>query len=194
MKSVSTRRRVVGALAGVVLGATAMAVGAGPVGAKAPPPGCDNRDNNSERKLLECVSVEGVREHQAALQAIADANGDTRSSGTSGYDASVAYAAGKLRAAGYDVTIQEFDFDFFDDNSSVQTAPTPGDYPVFSARVHPTDRRDRYRCPGPGRCGHPPGSAPNSNTSGCEAADFAGFPTGGVALMQRGTCAFTRRC
>lgn len=28
----------------------------------------------------------------------------------------------------------------------------------------------------------------NTSTSGCEAADFAGLPTGGIALMQRGTC------
>ena len=27
-------------------------------------------------------------------------------------------------------------------------------------------------------------------TSGCEAGDFAGFPAGAIALMQRGTCAF----
>ena len=31
---------------------------------------------------------------------------------------------------------------------------------------------------------------PNSNTSGCEAADFAGFPVGAIALMQRGSCGF----
>ena len=28
------------------------------------------------------------------------------------------------------------------------------------------------------------------STSGCEAADFAGFPAGNIALIQRGTCAF----
>ena len=31
---------------------------------------------------------------------------------------------------------------------------------------------------------------PNSNTSGCEASDFAGMPAGSVALVQRGTCGF----
>ena len=35
-----------------------------------------------------------------------------------------------------------------------------------------------------------PALPPNSNTSGCEAADFAGFPAGGIALMQRGSCGF----
>ena len=32
---------------------------------------------------------------------------------------------------------------------------------------------------------------PSSNTSGCEIGDFAGFPAGGIALIQRGTCGFT---
>jgi hypothetical protein len=43
---------------------------------------CDNRVNNTSEKLLECVTVDGVRAHQAALQAIADANGSTRAAGT----------------------------------------------------------------------------------------------------------------
>jgi Zn-dependent M28 family amino/carboxypeptidase len=30
----------------------------------------------------------------------------------------------------------------------------------------------------------------NTSTSGCEAADFAGFPAGHIALLQRGTCTF----
>ena len=29
-----------------------------------------------------------------------------------------------------------------------------------------------------------------ASTSGCEAADFAGFPAGNIALIQRGTCNF----
>lgn len=31
---------------------------------------------------------------------------------------------------------------------------------------------------------------PRANTSGCEATDFAGFPAGSIALVQRGTCPF----
>ena len=62
--------------------------------AQAAPQGCDSRTNNSVRKLLECMRVEGVREHQQALQEIADANGGTRASGTPGYDASVEYVGG----------------------------------------------------------------------------------------------------
>jgi Zn-dependent M28 family amino/carboxypeptidase len=173
------------------LGVAAVAVSADVTDA-APPAGCDNRNNNSVPKLLECVTVEGVREHQAAFQAIADANGGTRSSGTPGYDRTVDYAAAKLRAAGYDVTVQPFDFDFFDDNSTArQTSPTPTDYPVLSAQFDDPVLGSGSGPLTPVDVQIPPGAAPNSSSSGCEEGDFAGFPADGVALIQRGTCAFT---
>jgi hypothetical protein len=56
--------------------------------AGAGPASCDSRVNNTIDKLLECVDVEGAREHQEAFQAIADANGGRRTSGTPGYDVS----------------------------------------------------------------------------------------------------------
>jgi hypothetical protein len=71
---------------------------------------CDTRTNNTYEKLLECVRVEGVREHQAAFQGIAAANGGTRAAATPGYDASVDYVARTLRAAGWSVELQQFDF------------------------------------------------------------------------------------
>lgn len=74
---------------------------------------CDVRVNNTHMKLLECVTVEGVREHQAALQAIADANCGIRTSGRPSYDESAYYVADKLTEAGYDVTIQKFRFQTF---------------------------------------------------------------------------------
>ena len=49
-----------------------------PGAATSAPPGCANRTNNTYDKLLECVTLEGVRAHQAALQATATANGGTR--------------------------------------------------------------------------------------------------------------------
>ena len=86
-----------------------------PQGASAGPNSCDNRSNNNIDKLLECVTVEGVRSHQAAFQAAADANGGTREASGGGYAASGAYIADQLEAAGYDVTIQPFDFPFFEE-------------------------------------------------------------------------------
>ena len=77
--------------------------------------GCDSRNNNTYEKLLECMTVEGVHEHLQQFQKIAEANDDefypgTRAAGTEGYADSVDYVAGLLRDAGYDVTLDEFEF------------------------------------------------------------------------------------
>ncbi|MBT8250207.1 MAG: M20/M25/M40 family metallo-hydrolase [Acidimicrobiia bacterium] len=155
-------------------------------------PSCDSRVNNTIDKLLECVTVEGVREHQAAFQAHADANGGIRTSGTPGYDASVAYVADRMEAAGYDVTVQPFDFTTFiitGPSTLEQVAPGSVTY------VEETD----YTLMSQTDAGDATGSVtgvdlalgdPGTSTSGCEAADFAGFPAGDIALMQRGACAF----
>jgi len=52
--------------------------------AAAASPSCGTRNNNNTRLLLECVTLEGVREHQAAFQTIANENGGTRVSGSAG--------------------------------------------------------------------------------------------------------------
>jgi Zn-dependent M28 family amino/carboxypeptidase len=139
---------------------------------------CGNRVNNTFKKLLECVTLAGVRGHQAALQAIADANNGNRVSGTQGHNQSVAYAEQVFRQAGYLVTRQEFQFQTFISVSPsvlAQLAPAPagplandimsysGSGDVTAAVSTVTDFR------------------------GCTAADFAGFPAGNIALISRGT-------
>lgn len=166
-------------------------------------PACDNRVNNNHNKLLECVTLEGVREHQAAFQAIADANGGTRAAGTPGYDASVDYVVARMTAAGYNVTLNEFPFLFFPPAVLQQTAPvsathetgvfTASGFGSVSTNVTPVDINL---------------TPPRANTSGCDGAyteaavgaaivadpggpdDFAGFPAGNIALTQRGGCSF----
>ena len=119
--------RRIGALAGT--GPALLAVGlpatanAGPASAS-----CDTRVNNTVAKLLECVTLEGVREHQAALQSIADANGGIRAAGTPGYDASVAYVVDRLTAAGYAVTLDEFPFTYQPPATLRQTSPISATY------------------------------------------------------------------
>jgi hypothetical protein len=112
-----TRRSRV--LAGATAGLLAL-IGAGVAvtPASAAPPGCDNRNNNTVDKLLECVTLEGVRAHLEAFQQIADANAGNRASGTPGYDASADYIAEQAAAAGLEVSRQSFDFPFFQLNSS----------------------------------------------------------------------------
>jgi Zn-dependent M28 family amino/carboxypeptidase len=153
---------------------------------------CNNRTNDSVRKLLECVTIDGLLEHQEALQEIADDNDDNRASGTSGYDHSLDYVEGRLRAAGYTTTRQEFDFFKFTDlGGSVlqQTAPGSVTYVEgtdFEATPHSEEGDVTAAVTavdlqlGPG----------NTSTSGCEASDFAGFTPGNIALIQRGTCTF----
>lgn len=152
------------------------------------PAACKNRNNNTHAKLLECVTLEGVREHQAAFQAIADANGGTRAAGTPGYDASVDYVVEKLTAAGYNVTLDEFPFEFFPPPILQQLTPVSATYETgafvnsgvgtVTGNVIPVDINL---------------VPPRASTSGCEAADFAGLDFSGpsdIALIQRGTCTF----
>ena len=68
--------------------------------------GCLSRTNTTYQALLECVTLNGVRAHQAALQAIANANEGTRAAGTTGYTKSVDYVSGLLKDAGLQRDIQ----------------------------------------------------------------------------------------
>ena len=112
--------------------AAVLVVASLPAAATAGPEACDDRNNNTINKLLECVTVDGVREHQAAFQAIADASDGTRASGTPGYDGSVDYVAGVLEAAGYDVELNGFPFTYFPPGEIQQLAPVSVDYPTGS--------------------------------------------------------------
>ncbi len=153
-------------------------------------------NNNTVRKLTQAVTTDGVLNHLEGLQAAADASGGNRASGQPGYAASVDYVVGQLEAAGYTPEVQEFMFSYTEENSQLRRiSPNPRTF------VNGTDfLRNRFDSGTPEGTATgslvpvglvlPPPPAPNSNTSGCEAADFAGFPAGAVALMQRGTCGF----
>ena len=95
-------RRIRFVLAGVVAACLTLA----PATTTAAPPG-------QAAKLRTAITVQNMRAHEQAFQNIATANGGTRASGTAGYDASVNYVVGQLRAAGYTPQIQTFDFPFF---------------------------------------------------------------------------------
>ena len=180
------------------------AVGA-PVASAAPPAEtiCAARSNDNFNKLLDCVTLEGVREHQAALQEIANDNGGTRAAGTPGYEDSVDYVVERMTAAGYNVSIDEFPFVFFAPSTLQQLTPVNATYQTgaftgsgsgaVTAAVIPVDINL---------------VPPRANTSACDGAfteaavgqpilpdpagadDFAGFPAGAIALVQRGGCSF----
>jgi hypothetical protein len=155
--------------------------------ALADPAICDNRVNDTHEKLLECVTLEGVREHQAAFQAIADANGGARVAGSSGYNASVQYVVEKMTAAGYNVTLHEFPFISFSVGLQ-QTAPVAATYNSLSASASGFGTVSAAVVPVDINL-----VPPRANTSGCEAEDFTGFSVGSIALVQRGTCPFATK-
>ena len=187
-------------LAVVVALAAALVVIVMPAAASSAPPGCANRTNTTYRTLLECVTLEGVRAHQAAFQTIANANDDefypgTRAAGTEGYADSVDYVAGLLEDAGYDVTLDPFEFQFDFPVVLQQLTPVAATYASgaftgagFGDVTGPVIPVDINLVP------------PRATTSGCEASDFAALDFSGpndIALIQRGgppapapTCTF----
>jgi Zn-dependent M28 family amino/carboxypeptidase len=143
-------------------------------------------------KLRAHVRVKAITQHLQALERIADAHDGTRASGTPGYQASVNYIVPWLVDKGYQVTVQSFDFPYFEELAPGQlerVSPAPQtfaggtDFDVMTysgsgdttANVQPVDTT---------------ATPATATTSGCQAADFAGFVAGRIALIQRGGCTF----
>jgi Zn-dependent M28 family amino/carboxypeptidase len=149
------------------------------------------------RGFRKAVTLAGIREHQAALQAIADDHNGVRVSGTEGFDDSSQYVYDLMAASGYEVSFQEFTFTFVGDEVPPvmeQTAPTPATYVDgvdFATMSYSGSGETTAQLWAVDLI--VPSPAPNASTSGCEAADFAGFVAGDIALMQRGTCPFRQK-
>jgi Zn-dependent M28 family amino/carboxypeptidase len=158
-------------------------------------------------ELREAVTVDGVREHQQAFQDIANANDGTRVAGSPGYDESAEYVAERMGAAGYVVTLQPFDFAFFEvlNQSFSQTSPVSRDFAPFDFGTNSGDF-DVMTHSGSGVVVDtavaatndviiPFPATPNTSNSGCEPGDFVdgngdSLVEGKVALIQRGSCDF----
>jgi Zn-dependent M28 family amino/carboxypeptidase len=172
------RRSLLGVLMalGLVLGVVAAA-----------PAGADTKS------LPSLVKTSNIRKHQKALQQISDANGGNRAVGSPGYEISVKYVKDQLKRAGYKPVEQEFNYPYYE-----QTAPTVFEQvsPNAKAYAETTDAGatgdfGTFDFSGNGDVTAPIGVVdPDSADSGCEAADFAGFTAGNIALVKRGTCFF----
>ncbi|WP_109508124.1 M28 family metallopeptidase [Nocardioides speluncae] len=163
-----------------------------------PTPATASPDDAFAKILVDRVKGSGVKKHLDAFQAIADANGGNRAAGTPGYRASRDYVAQKLRNAGYRVTLNPINFiESWTENSPPTldlTAPTGKSYvpneDFFTFQPSPAgDVTAQVQAVD---LTLPPTPTPTSN-SGCEAADFAGFVAGRIALIQRGTCPFVTK-
>jgi Zn-dependent M28 family amino/carboxypeptidase len=146
-------------------------------------PGTADPNNNNSEKLRAAVTLEGVRAHQAALQAIADISGGNRFAGLPGYERSADYVAEQLAAAGYEPTFWYFDYNAFVEDLTTefrQVSPTPATY------VNGID----FRIMSYSGSGNPTAPLASPANLGCDASDWAGFPAGRIALVSRGVCSF----
>jgi Zn-dependent M28 family amino/carboxypeptidase len=149
--------------------------------------------------LRDAVTLAAIRAHQAALADIATANGGTRDANTPGYQASVEYVAEKLGEAGYQVTVQPFHFQTFEETSPPEmsrTAPEPLSYAqgtdFLTVRYSGSGTVEGAVVPTTDVV-IPPAPEPSS-TSGCEPEDFPAAPNeAAIVLVQRGTCPYQQK-
>jgi hypothetical protein len=155
-------------------------------------------DASGYSEFLKAVTPKGILEHEHRFQAIAEAHGNTRAAGTSGYRESREYVAERLRRAGYSVKVQSFKFPFFRVLAPLKMArvsPEPHAYELredfapmqYSGSGEVTAQLD------PVDISPSPSVVPSPSTSGCEESDFTGFEEGDVAFLQRGTCTFEEK-
>jgi Zn-dependent M28 family amino/carboxypeptidase len=138
----------------------------------------------------------GIRQHLRQLQVIADANANTRATGTRGHTQSADYVISKLDPNYWRVSTQPFVADVFSDVApptlSVSGAPlwtADSDYATMSYSESGSVTNAPFVVIGY----VPPTTKESANTSGCEDADFPVGATslaGKVAVLQRGTCPF----
>ena len=144
------------------------------------------------QKLMACVRLRGVLEHEKAFQAIADANDGTRASGTAGYDESLAYVEERMEEAGYEVSRQAFQFFAYKEvgpSALQQISPNPATY-VEDIDFAPTSQSERGDITATVTPVDLSLAQPSASSSGCQTGDWTGFPAGNIALVQRGGCTF----
>jgi Zn-dependent M28 family amino/carboxypeptidase len=179
-----SRTRIVSAGSAIAACALLAAAGLAPQ-ATAAPAGNDTSEIAVTKGFRKAVTTAGINEHLSALEAIAA--GGNRVSGTPKFDASVAYVKGKAEAAGYDVTVQAFDFPY---NADVAPAVLSRISPNPATFVDGTDFASMTYSGNGDVTGIVTAVSTGSAAAGCAPADFAGFPAGTIALIQRGTCPF----
>jgi len=145
--------------------------------------------------LPRCMQASNVMKHLEALQDIATLNGGNRASGQPGYQASLDYVRSRLQRAGYRVEVQTFPFlAFYPANPGTLSAVAPQTVQyVWEEDFTYADQTDPGNVTAPVVPVDLALGAGNTSTSGCEPEDFAGFPAGAIALMQRGSCAFGQK-
>ncbi|MCY0935507.1 M28 family metallopeptidase [Streptomyces sp. H34-S4] len=160
---------------------------AGPAGATGSPQSDAARGDALARKLVKDSTGKGANNHLKVFQAIADYNKGTRVAGSKGHEQSAQYVELVMRAAGYEVTRNAFDFVYVETVAETLKVNGPAGRSVPIKLM-------TYTASGPAngvtaQIAAAPVDA--DGTSGCEPGDYAaGAFTGKVALIKRGGCAF----
>src|SRR4051812_10380397 len=134
--------------------------------------------------LRAAVTPDNMFRHLAALQAIADANGGTRATGTAGHEASVDYVAGQLREAGYQVRFEAVEVPIVQETQSPRLTVSKEsglDLRDLQLRTLPYSAAGSVKAP-LRPAGH-----------GCDKGDFAQLSSGSIALVQQGSCSVWRK-
>ncbi|MFC4495419.1 M28 family peptidase [Streptomyces ovatisporus] len=143
------------------------------------------------KKLVRRTGVKGAMRHMKAFQAIAThTGGGNRAAGSRGHELSAKYAGAVLKAAGYEVTYQDFEFIYRETLAEKLTVRTPGerDVPVkvmTYTKSTPEGGTEAAVTPVP---------VDEDGTTGCTAEDYeSGDFDGRIALIQRGGCTFAEK-
>ncbi len=154
--------------------------------------GSDEPEPTCPMPLPETITEAALVAHMDALVEIAANNNGNRTAGSEGYTASLDYVEALLSNAGYDTSRQELTFDSFEVGEPATLAsltPESIDYvngvdfyvAVFSAAGDADNAVTAVDLSL---------GLDNQSDSGCEEEDFAGFPSGHIALVQRGSCPY----
>ncbi len=177
-----SRHRAVAAFAATALAAPILFTAASPAAARPDPA---RHGAQLARTLVKRTSAEGAMRHLRALRAIARLNDGNRSAGSAGHRMSALYAGTLLKAAGYKVTYQDFDFTYVETLAEKLTVLSPDRHELPVKLMTYTKST-----PGGGIEAALAQVSPDEDT-GCQADDFAeGDYTGKIALIKRGGCTF----
>ncbi|MBW1604492.1 M28 family peptidase [Streptomyces sp. JJ66] len=149
-----------------------------------------DRGERLARELVRKTTGDGALRHMRVFQALADFNDDNRAAGTRGYDLSAWYASSLLRAAGYEVTQQEFTFTYRETVTESLTVLTPQqrDIPITLMTYTPSTPQGGLQAP----VAEVP--VDEDGTTGCTAEDYTdGDFADKIALIKRGGCTFAAK-
>lgn len=153
-------------------------------------------EQSTTQGFRKAITVPGIQEHLRAFQAHSDTGGGNRVAGSVGFEKSVEYVAARARAAGLQVSFDDFTFPYNADRTPPtfrQGATSYVDGVDFSSMTFsenlPTTTAPVYAVD----LVLPRAASAGATTSGCQPADFSGFPVGAIALVQRGGCTFAAK-